>query len=98
MPVKILVTEMDGTPPQICFADHAGDFNPDAVNDLRSGSETDVEMDLQDVGDTLAWQSALADLGMVRFFITQYLKVGERSWERKSPSSSCLHCSFSLYL
>ena len=66
---KILLTEMDGTPKQIVFADHANDFSPTAANDLRlstSGNREDVEMQLASVADTAGRQSDKADLGTDR--------------------------------
>ena len=68
MATKILVQAMDGTPKQICFADHAADFSaPTAANDLRvttDGSfETDVQLDLTGVANAAARQSAKVDLG-----------------------------------
>lgn len=64
---KILTTEMDDTPPQICFAHFAGDvFNPTGANDLRKGTDTEVELVLQDLADGAACQSAKADLGADR--------------------------------
>lgn len=67
---KILVTEMDGTPKQMCFANHAGDFSPTAANDLRKttdGSmETDGELVLLNLADAAAAQSAKVDLGANR--------------------------------
>src|SRR5688572_1765944 len=41
---KQLITEMDGTPKQIVFADHAGDFNPTAANDLRKTTDGTHEL------------------------------------------------------
>lgn len=70
MVAKILVTEQDGTPKQIVFADHATDFSPTAANDLRistdGSNETDVQLDLTSVADTAARQSAKVDLGANR--------------------------------
>lgn len=67
MATKILVQAMDGTPKQICFANHAGDFSPTAANDLRittdGSQETDVELVLLNLADTAAAQSAKFDLG-----------------------------------
>lgn len=67
MPNKILVQAMDGTPRQIVFADHGGDFSPTAANDLRVTTdgtfETDVELDLTGVADNAFRQSAKFDLG-----------------------------------
>lgn len=72
MATKTLMTPMDGTPKQICFADHATDFSPTAANDLRvttDGSfETDCQMLLENVASgngttTGGWQSAKVDLG-----------------------------------
>lgn len=60
---KILLTEMDDTPPQICFADFAGDFSPTAANDLRKGTDTQVQLSLASVADTAGRQSAKVDLG-----------------------------------
>lgn len=60
---KILLQEMDDTPPEICFADFAGDFNPTAANDLRKGTDTQVQLSLASVADTAARQSAKVDLG-----------------------------------
>lgn len=37
----------DGTPKQICFADHAGDFGPAAANDLRLSTDGSLELDCQ---------------------------------------------------
>ena len=70
MVAKLLVTEQDGTPKQIVFGNHAGDFGPAAANDLRISSdgsnETDVELVLLDLADAAAAQSAKADLGANR--------------------------------
>lgn len=75
MPTKILVQEMDGTPKQLVFADHSGDFSPTAANDLRKttdgSQETDVQMASASTASvavgsattTGACQSAKADLG-----------------------------------
>ena len=67
---KILITEQDGTPKQIVFANHAGDFSPAAANDLRittdGSKETDVEMIFASVADAAARQSAKADLDINR--------------------------------
>lgn len=70
MVTKILITEMDGTPKQICFADHATDFNPTAANDLRkttdASQETDVQLDLTSLADSAYRQSTKVDLGADR--------------------------------
>ena len=67
---KILITEQDGTPKQIVFANHAGDFGPAAANDLRittdGSNELDVELALVSVADAAARQSAKVDLGADR--------------------------------
>ena len=67
MTAKILVTPMDGTPKQICFADHAGDFSPTAANDLRITTdgtfETDCQLSMASVANLAARQSAKVDLG-----------------------------------
>lgn len=72
MATKILVQEMDGTPKQICFADHAADFSPAAANDLRKttdgSQETDCQLDLTSLANgngttTGARQSDKVDLG-----------------------------------
>lgn len=67
MPTKTLLTPMDGTPKQICFADHAADFNPTAANDLRASTdgslELDVQLDLTSLANGAACQSAKVDLG-----------------------------------
>lgn len=66
---KMLIAEMDGTPKQIVFADHAGDFNPAAANDLRdttSGNRTNVQNALAGVANAAYWQSAKFDFGVVR--------------------------------
>ena len=64
---KILVQEQDGTPKQIVFADHAGDFSPTAANDLRistdGSNEADYDVQLANVADDAARQSVKADLG-----------------------------------
>jgi hypothetical protein len=68
MPNKILLSEFDGTPPQITFADFGTDFSPTAGNDLRhaSATDTEVQLDLTSVADTGARQSAKVDLGAER--------------------------------
>lgn len=71
MPNKILTTDLDGTPKQIVFADHATDFtSPTAANDLRittdGSQELDVQLDLTSLGNTAARQSAKVDLGANR--------------------------------
>jgi len=63
---KILVTEMDGTPEQICFADFGGDFNPTAANDLRFSTPTSSQIILAGLADGAAAQSAKVDLGEKR--------------------------------
>jgi hypothetical protein len=67
MPTKLLYTEMDGTPKQIVFADHAGDFNPTAANDLRKttdgSQELDVQLSLASVANAGFRQSAKFDFG-----------------------------------
>jgi hypothetical protein len=64
---KILTQAMDGTPKQIVFGDHGGDFSPTAANDLRvttDGSfELDVELDLATVANAAGRQSTKVDLG-----------------------------------
>jgi hypothetical protein len=64
---KTLVQEQDGTPKQIVFADHAGDFSPTAAKDLRistdGSKEADYEIQLANLADDAARQSAKADLG-----------------------------------
>lgn len=64
---KQLVTEMDGTPRQIVFADHANDFSPTAANDLRKttndSQELDVQLSLASVANGAYRQSAKVDLG-----------------------------------
>jgi hypothetical protein len=63
---KILITEMDGTPAQISFADHSGDFSPTASNDLEFGTPTDCQIVLASLTDTNAVQSDKVDLGANR--------------------------------
>ena len=64
---KLLITEQDGTPKQIVFANHGGEFSPLANNDLRistdGSNETDVECLFKDLADGAARESAKADLG-----------------------------------
>lgn len=64
---KILLSEFDGTPPQITFRDST-DYSPTAANDLRHASavDTEVQLDLTSVADTTARQSAKVDLGAER--------------------------------
>ena len=64
MPNKVLLDEQDGTPVQISFADHAGDFAP--ASNLEIGTPTDVQLSLASVGDGAARKSAAFDLGAVR--------------------------------
>ena len=63
---KILVTEMDGTPEQICFADFGGDFSPTGANDLRFSTPTSSQLILAGLADGSAVQSAKVDLGAKR--------------------------------
>ena len=60
---KVLVTPMDGTPKQLSFANHAGDFNAAANNSLEEGTPTDVEIVFLDLADGAALQSTQGDLG-----------------------------------
>ena len=60
---KLLRTPMDGTPEQISFANHAGDFSPTAANDLQVSSPTTGELVLLNLADAAAAQSAKVDLG-----------------------------------
>ena len=64
---KVLVQEMDGTPKQIVFADHATNFSPTAANDLRKTTdgthELDVEMNVGALANLAYWQSAKFDFG-----------------------------------
>jgi len=63
---KILITEMDGTPEQICFADFDGDFSPTGANDLRFSTPTSSQLILAGLADGSAVQSAKVDLGAKR--------------------------------
>lgn len=65
---KVLVQEIDATPPQITFADFAGDFLPTATNDLRHASaiDTEAQLSLASLADTAARQSAKVDLSANR--------------------------------
>jgi len=62
------VLQTKGSKNQIVFADHAGDFGPTAANDIRdgSGSYTNVELDLVSLADAAARQSAQVDFGTDR--------------------------------
>ena len=63
---KLLITQQDGTPKSIVFADHGGDFSPTAANDLRdavSANRTNVQISLTGVVDGAARQSAKFDFG-----------------------------------
>lgn len=66
MVAKVLITEQDGAPPQICFADHATDFSPTAANSLEVGTPTDVQLDLTSLANGAYRQSAKVDLGANR--------------------------------
>lgn len=66
MPNKVLITEQDGTPKQISFANHAGDFAPTAANSLEVGTPTDCEIALTGLANAAARQSAKVDLGTDR--------------------------------
>ncbi len=68
MVAKILVTEFDGTPPQITFADFGGDFSPTASQDLRHATAVDTECQLAmaSVANGAARQSNKVDLGADR--------------------------------
>lgn len=67
MPTKYLITQMDGTPKQIVFGDHAGDFAPTTANDLRittdGSNELDAQLTLASLANGAARQSAKVDLG-----------------------------------
>lgn len=60
---KVLIQEMDNTPVQLAFANFAGDFSPTAANDLRQGTDTEVELVLLNLANAAAAQSAQGDLG-----------------------------------
>jgi len=66
---KALLQEMDGTPPQITFADFSGDFGPASANDLRHPSAVDTEVQMAvsssygGFADGGAYESDKADLG-----------------------------------
>lgn len=63
---KVLRVEPGGTPDQIVFADHAGDFSPTAANDLRdatSGNRTNVEFNPASLAGGAYYQSDKVDLG-----------------------------------
>lgn len=64
---KFLRKPMDGTPKQIVFADHAGDFSPTAANDLRistdGSNELDAQMAIAGLANGSYWQSAKFDFG-----------------------------------
>lgn len=60
---KLLIQAQDGTPKQISFADHAGDFSPTAANVIEIGTPTDVQMALASVTNTSYAQSAKFDFG-----------------------------------
>lgn len=66
MPNEVLIGATGGTPQQIVFANHAGDFGPTAANDLRQGTTTNVELALASLADGSARQSAKADFGVKR--------------------------------
>jgi len=66
MVAKILITEQDGTPPQICFGDFAGDFSPTGANDLRGTSDTEVQFAPASLANGLYRQSAKFDFGTNR--------------------------------
>lgn len=63
MPNKLLITEMDDTPKQLSFANHAGDFSPSAGNSLEKGTPEDVELVLLNLANGAAVQSDKVDLG-----------------------------------
>ncbi len=63
MVAKLLVNAQDGTPPQISFADHAGDFGPAAANVIEIGTPTDGQLSLSGITDTSWRQSVKVDLG-----------------------------------
>lgn len=67
MATKTLLTPMDGTPKQIVFANHAGDFGPTGANDLRITTDGSNELDVEWAPASLAngsyHQSAKFDFG-----------------------------------
>lgn len=63
MVAKILNTEMDSTPEQIIFADHAGDYSPTTNQVLAFSTPTTGQITLLNLADTTARQSAQVDLG-----------------------------------
>ena len=63
---KILITEMDSTPEQISFADHADDFSPTALNNLQFSTPTTSQIALTGLADAAAVQSTKVDLGANR--------------------------------
>lgn len=61
---KAQLTPIDGTPEQISFANHAGDFSPSTNNDLQTSTPTTGELVLLNLADGAAAQSAKVDLGV----------------------------------
>lgn len=63
---RLLLPEMDGTPKQVVFADHATSFGPATANDLRITSDGTKEQNVQMGPASLAngsyWQSKKFDL------------------------------------
>lgn len=66
MVAKLLVQAQDGTPEQICFADHATDFSPASAEDMRDGNELDVQLDTTSLADAAARMSAKFNFGTNR--------------------------------
>lgn len=84
---KILISEMDGTPEQISFADHANDFSPTAANDLQFSTPTTCQIQLASVGNTAARQSVKVDLGENR---AQVYKVRAAFEMAATPTAGAL--------
>ena len=63
MPNKLLIQEIDDTPKQIAFADHANDFAAVAANDLQQGMPRDVEIQLASLANSAYRQSPKFDFG-----------------------------------
>ena len=77
----------DATPKQISFAIHAT-YSPTGGNPIEIGTPTEVELDLLNLLDTAAEQSAKADLGAVR--ASRYVVTACIEFQLASPTTGTL--------
>lgn len=76
---------LETTDAQISFANHAGDFSPNATNSLEQGTPTDIELVLLNLADDAAAESAKFDCGVNR--PPRYACAACFEWQVAAPTT-----------